>query len=93
MLSIANNSATSNHNGGQLQYGPDGYLYWSTGEDANPANAATLTNLLGKILRIDPRGNAAGRLHIAARQPVRRRSRCPARGLGLGAAQPVALLV
>jgi hypothetical protein len=60
VLSIPNNFASPNHNGGQLQFGPDGYLYWSTGEDAAPANAQDTGSLLGKILRIDPRGATPG---------------------------------
>jgi glucose/arabinose dehydrogenase len=50
----------SNHNGGQLQFGPDGLLYLSVGDNANGANAQSLTNPYGKILRIDPRGSGQG---------------------------------
>jgi glucose/arabinose dehydrogenase len=45
------------HNGGMLQFGPEGYLYVALGDgtfafDVNP-NAALKQNLLGSILRID----------------------------------------
>ncbi|GIK76802.1 MAG: hypothetical protein BroJett022_04920 [Actinomycetes bacterium] len=49
-----------NHNGGQLQFGPDGYLYIGTGDGGGGGdpreNAQSRTSLLGKLLRIDPRG-------------------------------------
>src|SRR6476660_2712238 len=48
----------ANHNGGQLQFGPDGYLYISTGDGGGEGdtfdNARHLNVLLGKLLRINP---------------------------------------
>ena len=63
----------SNHNGGQLQFGPtDNLLYISTGDGGNsPAGeqARKLDNLLGKILRIDPRPTATRPYRIPRSNP------------------------
>ncbi|HKR02005.1 MAG TPA: PQQ-dependent sugar dehydrogenase, partial [Pyrinomonadaceae bacterium] len=56
ILELNNLSSATNHNGGAMHFGPDGKLYIAVGENANPANSQTLTNLLGKILRINSDG-------------------------------------
>lgn len=71
-------SQNSNHNGGQLQFGPDGLLYAGLGDGGgggDPFRAAqNLGRLLGKIIRIDPRGRGAGAYGIPASNPFRGRS-------------------
>ncbi|MEO6723300.1 MAG: PQQ-dependent sugar dehydrogenase [Ferruginibacter sp.] len=56
IISIAHPGA-ENHNGGKLNFGSDGYLYFATGDGGGgndvPNNAQTGTVLLGKMLRID----------------------------------------
>jgi glucose/arabinose dehydrogenase len=63
-----------NHNGGQLAFGPDGYLYAGVGDGGGGGdptnNGQNLGSLLGKVLRIDvdappphvPAGNPFGSL-------------------------------
>jgi glucose/arabinose dehydrogenase len=57
LLNLDNLSGATNHNGGGLHFGSDGKLYISVGENANGANAQTLSNLLGKMLRINSDGS------------------------------------
>ena len=56
ILDLDNLSGATNHNGGALAFGPDGKLYAAVGENANSANAQTLANLLGKMLRLNSDG-------------------------------------
>ncbi|MET3960615.1 glucose/arabinose dehydrogenase [Marmoricola sp. OAE513] len=47
------------HDGGRLAFGPDGFLYVSTGERGEPTLAQDPDSLGGKILRITTEGKAA----------------------------------
>src|SRR5437016_4035338 len=57
LLNLDNLSSATNHNGGAIHFGPDGNLYIAAGENANGANSQTLSNLLGKVLRINSDGS------------------------------------
>ena len=72
VLVIPHQSFT-NHYGGQLQFGPDGYLYIGTGDGGGSGDplgsGQNLGTLLGKMLRIDPRQSGASPYTVPASNP------------------------
>ena len=65
----------SNHNGGQLQFGPDGLLYAGTGDGGGagdrPDNAQNPSSRLGKLLQINPVTGAVRTYSVGLRNPFR----------------------
>ncbi len=57
VLLTIDHSQASNHNGGLIEFGPDGFLYAGTGDGGGGGdpfeNGQSLSSLLGKQLRID----------------------------------------
>jgi glucose/arabinose dehydrogenase len=56
-LLVVNHRANDNHDGGQLEFGPDGLLYAGTGDGGSggdpPNNSQNLDRRLGKLLRLN----------------------------------------
>ena len=59
---VIDHPVNTNHYGGWLAFGPDGFLYMGVGDGGSggdpPNNAQNLNILLGKLLRIDPGSDA-----------------------------------
>ncbi len=56
IMELPNLSTATNHNGGAMHFGPDGNLFVAIGENANGANAQSLSTRLGKMLRMTSTG-------------------------------------
>ncbi|WP_247231631.1 sorbosone dehydrogenase family protein [Telluribacter sp. SYSU D00476] len=65
----------SNHNGGAVKFGPDGYLYVSVGDGGSGGdpqnNAQNRNNLLGTILRLDVNATTKGNYGIPDGNPFK----------------------
>ncbi len=57
LLDLPPLSDATNHNGGAIHFGADGRLYIAVGDNADPARAADLDQLFGKILRLNADGS------------------------------------
>jgi glucose/arabinose dehydrogenase len=55
---LDNIPGAANHDGGRIAFGPDGYLYITTGDAGNESLAQDRSSLAGKILRITDKGKA-----------------------------------
>ncbi len=83
----------SNHNGGMVAFGPDGFMYIGMGDGGSggdPENRAqNLRSPLGKMLRIDVNGRTARRAYrIPASNPFRGRAGIPPEIFALGLRNP-----
>lgn len=47
----------ANHDGGRIEFGPDGLLYITSGDAQNPDSAQDINSLSGKILRLNDDGS------------------------------------
>ena len=60
IVNLDNLSGATNHNGGAIDFGPDGKLYVAVGDNANGANAQSLSTRHGKMLRLNDNGSIPG---------------------------------
>lgn len=68
-LLVVGHPGAANHNGGQIQFGGDGHLYWSIGDGGNGGNAQDDASMLGKILRLDVNHDSAPYVSVPPTNP------------------------
>ena len=56
LLNLSAQAGSMSHAGGAIHFGTDGKLYIAIGDNQTPANAQSLANTHGKLLRINPDG-------------------------------------
>jgi glucose/arabinose dehydrogenase len=54
---IDNVAGSNNHDGGRVKFGPDGKLYWTTGDAQTTRFAQNRSSLNGKVLRLNADGS------------------------------------
>jgi uncharacterized repeat protein (TIGR03806 family) len=90
---LAVNQPEDNHNGGNIAFGPDGFLYIGLGDGGGGndqhgsiGNSQLLTTMLGKMLRIDVNGTPApgAAYGIPSANPYAANAVCPAAGRASG---------
>src|SRR5690606_20136251 len=57
LLDLEPLSSATNHNGGALEFAPDGTLFVAVGENTQAPLAQRLDSRFGKVLRINPDGS------------------------------------
>ncbi|MGH9651311.1 MAG: PQQ-dependent sugar dehydrogenase, partial [Terriglobales bacterium] len=67
---VDNLPSNSNHNGGNIRFGPDGRLYITTGDSGDPANSQDPNSRAGKILRYNADGSVPGDNPFGAGNPA-----------------------
>jgi len=67
---IDNLPSAFNHNGGNIGFGPDGFLYVTIGDSTDPANAQDVDSFSGKLLRYNSNGTVVGTNPFGANNPA-----------------------